>query len=159
ESLSMFCRSGRFGSHGVSTGASMASSTRMSTTTPPTMARRFFAKARQKFRMPSATAAADEADPRVDQPVGEVGHEIGDQRERGHEDEVAHDDGIVALEDGLHHELAHPGDREDGLDDDAAADEAGQRQPEDGDERQQRVAKRVLADYHPLGQALRARRL
>jgi hypothetical protein len=59
------------------------------------------------------------------------------------------------LEGGLHHELAHAGDGEDGFDDDAAADKARHREPEDRHDRQQRVAKGVLADDHALlGEAL-----
>ena len=52
-----------------------------------------------------------------------------------------------------------PGMAKIGLDDDAAADEPGQRQPEDGHHREQRVAQRVLADDDLFGQALGARRL
>ena len=78
---------------------------------------------------------------------------------RRHDDEVAHDDRIVALEHRLHHELAHAGDGEDGLHDHAAADEPGQRQPEDGHQGQDGVAECVLADDHALGEPLGARRL
>src|SRR6266852_2341417 len=136
----MFRSAGRWGSQGASTGASSASANRQSTTTPPAMASRFFVKARQKYlRASPSSPVSAEADSGIHEPVGEVGTEIGDEGQGGDDHEVAHDHRVVALEDRLHHELAHAGNREDGLDDHAAADESGQRQAEDRDQRQHGV--------------------
>src|SRR5262252_3227178 len=98
EGLSRILRtSGRFGSHGAIVGANAASSTRITTTTPPISARRFLRNARQNplTRSP-APPARGHANSWVDQAVGEVGDQIGDQGERRDDDEVAHDHGVVA---------------------------------------------------------------
>src|SRR5206468_5822396 len=110
----IFLTSGRFGSHGAIFGASAASNTRTTTTIPPISASRFRRNARQKplTRSP-ATPARGHANPWVDQAVGEVGDQVGDQGERRHDDEVAHDHRVVALEDRLDHELSHAGNGED----------------------------------------------
>src|SRR6266566_4219715 len=149
--------SGRFGSHGAIQCASNASTTRTTTTTPPISASRFRRNALQNplTRSPAAPARGH-TDPRIDQAVREIGDQVGDEREGGDDDEVTHDDRVVALEDRLDHELPHAGNGEDRLDDHAAADEAGEREAEDRDDREQRVAERVLADHHALRKALGA---
>src|SRR5215471_13900030 len=114
------------------TGASSASAATKTTTTPPASASWLRRRARQNdlTRSPTAPPRSD-ADSRIDQAVGEVGDEVGSQGEQRHDDQIAHDHRVVALEDRLDHELAHAGNGEDRLDDDAAADEAGQREPQD----------------------------
>src|SRR5712692_4325064 len=85
---------------GAGTGASSASATRQSTTTPPAMASRFFVKARQKcLRASPSSPVSAEADSGIHEPVGEVGTEIGDEGQGGDDHEVAHDHRVVALED------------------------------------------------------------
>src|SRR2546425_3191707 len=98
----------RFGSRGETTGARSASKARTTTTTPPASASRFRRNARQKplTRSP-APPARGHSDPRIDHTVGEVGDQVGAQGERGHDDEVAHDHRIVALEHRLHRSEEH----------------------------------------------------
>src|SRR2546425_542801 len=158
--LRIFFTSGRFGARGEMAGARSASTARQTTTTPPASASRFRRNARQKaFTRSPAPPAWGHSDPRIDQTVREVGDQVGAQGERRHDDEVAHDHGVVALEDRLDHQLPHARDGEDRLDDHAAADQARQREPEDRHDREQRVAQRVLADHHALGETLGPRGL
>src|SRR6266545_161342 len=148
---------------------SIRSTTRM--TTPSTMPPRYPAAApsstpqsaswlREKVRQNRRTSprvrgpggtlapppAAAQTNARVHQSVRDVGEEVGDQGECGHDDEVAHDERVVPGIDALDHELPHTGDGEDGFDDHAAADEPRQGQPQDGDHGEERVAEGVLAD-------------
>src|SRR5215510_15958079 len=100
EGLSRILRtSGRLGSHGVIFGANAASNTRITTTTPPISASRFLRNARQNplTRSP-ARPARGHANPWIDQAVGEIGDQVGDQGERRDADELAHDHVLVALE-------------------------------------------------------------
>src|SRR5437879_11751071 len=139
--------SGRFGSHGAIRGARMASVARQTTTTPPNSASWLRLNARQNALTRSpARPAGGHAYSRSDQAVREIGEQVRDQRERRHDDEVAHDYRVVALEHRLDHELAHARDGEDRLDDHAAADETRERESQHRHDRQQRVAERVLAD-------------
>src|SRR5688500_10189003 len=116
--------SGRLGSHGAMNGAASASSARPATTIPPITARRIRRNAFQNPPMASAPTPTH-TDPWIHEAVSDVGGQVRQEREGGHDHEVAHEHGIVTLEGGLHHELAHARDGEDPLDDHAAADEAG----------------------------------
>src|SRR5262245_51577545 len=109
------------------TGARSASTATKTTTTPPASASWLRRRACQNdlTRSP-ATPPRGDADSRIDQAVGEVSDEIGPQGEQRHDDQIAHDHRVIALEDRLDHQLAHAGNGEDRLDDDAAADEPGQ---------------------------------
>src|SRR6266404_1995914 len=159
--------SGLLGSQGARAGAHTAMAMRIPTTTAPPHASWLREKVRQKRRSsprreragPGTSAPPTpgrEADAWIHHPVREIGEEVGEKRQARHDDEIAHDDGVVAREHRLDHELPHARDGEDALDDDAAADETGQGEPEDGDHGQERVAKGVLADDHGLGQSLGA---
>src|SRR5713226_10661749 len=161
----IFFVSGLLGSQGARAGAHTAMAMRIPTTTAPPHASWLREKVRQKRRSsprrkragPGTSAPPTprrEANAWIHHPVRQVGEEVGEKRQARHDDEVAHDDGVVACEHRLDHELAHARDGEDALDDDAAADETGQREPEDGDHGQERVAEGVLADDHGLGQSL-----
>src|SRR5262247_2599424 len=109
------------------TGARSASTATKTTTPPPASASWLRRSARQNdlTRSPSAPPRSD-ADSRIDQAVGEIGDEVGPQGEQRHDDQVAHDHRVVALVNRLDHQLAHAGNGEDRLDDDATADEPGQ---------------------------------
>src|SRR6266852_4606546 len=163
----IFFMSGLLGSQGARAGANTAMAMRSPTTTAPPHASWFREKVRQKRRSsprPERAGPGTLATPPprrepnawVHDPIRQVGEEVGEQRQGRHDDEVAHDDRVVAREHRLDHELSHARDGEDALDDDAAADEAGQGETEDGDHGQERVAKGVLADDHGLGQSLGA---
>src|SRR3970040_3142513 len=101
--------SGLCGSHGASAGASTVITTSMPTTTAPQQASWLRENVRQNWRIsPRRPRAAGrilapppppgEADARVHEPVGEVGEEVGQERQRRDDDEVAHDDGVVGGE-------------------------------------------------------------
>ena len=67
------------------------------------------------------------------------------------------DDGEVLHADRLEHVLADAGQREDLLDDERAAEQVAERDPDDRDRRTQRVLQRVLADHLAGSEALRHR--
>ena len=129
----IFFVSGRLGSHGAISGRERSPGRPgTATTTPPHDGEPVAAKRRARTgaspRAPSRghqrRRRAAQADARIHEAVGDVGEEVGEQRERRDDDQVAHHHRVVAREDGLHHELAHAGDGEDRLDDHAAADQA-----------------------------------
>src|SRR3990172_4804592 len=142
-------------------------STSSATTTPPTQASWLRENVRQnswispraRGGIASPPHAAADPDARVHQPVGDVGQEVGNEREGGHDDQVPHDHRVVAGEDRLHHQLAHSRNGEDPFDDDAAPDQPRQRQAQDRHHREERVPERVLADHDLLRKPLGARRL
>src|SRR3989441_5336121 len=118
---------GLWGSWGDSRGAAAAMMASTRTTAPPQRASRFLESARQNAFTRSPSPAPAHADARVDQAVREIRDQVGHQRHARDDHQIGHDHRVVALVDGLHHELPHAGDREDRLHDDAAADEAGHR--------------------------------
>src|SRR3990172_5058427 len=90
-----------FGSHGASAGASTAIATRIPTTTAPQQASWLRENVRQNWRISPRRARAAgrilapppprrEADARVHEPVGEVGEQVGQERQRRDDDEIAH---------------------------------------------------------------------
>src|SRR5947207_1833092 len=91
--------------------ATLIQPVRPTTTTPPNSASWLRLNARQNALTRSpARPAGGHAYSRIDQAVREIGEQVRDQRERRHDDEVAHDHRVVALEHRLDHELAHAGD-------------------------------------------------
>src|SRR5215470_18825942 len=107
--------SGRLGSQGARAGARTATRTRVATTTAPAQASWLRRKVRQnclssprraaRRRLRRILAAPPppprEADAWIHHAGGKIGEEIGQKGEGGHDDEIAHDDGIVAGEDRL----------------------------------------------------------
>src|SRR5439155_17769806 len=94
-------------------------------------------------------------DPGVDEAIRNVHEQICHDITRRGEKDDALDHWIVLREDRVDGQLSDPLSREDGLDDDAAGDELSELEPDDGDDRDERVAHRVPADDQPERQPLR----
>src|SRR5918996_3010324 len=94
-------------------------------------------------------------DPRVDDAVQDIGKQVAkDDGEATHHHEGEHE-WVVALHDGQHAQLAEPWPREDRLRDHRAGQESGDAQSEQRDDRDQRIAERVLERHPRRGEALR----
>src|SRR5262245_1558560 len=87
----------RMGSRGLSQGAPTASRTSSVRIARPTSAPRW-----RRSRLV-------EADPRVDEGIGEVDHEVDEDVGRGHEEDRSLDQGKVLVEDAADQEPADPG--------------------------------------------------
>src|SRR5919106_815844 len=86
------------------------------------------------------------ADPRIDEDVEHVDHEVDEHvRGGGDEDDALHD-GVVAAQDRRDDQAAEAGDVEDDLGDDRSADQDGGGDPDHGDHRHHRVAEAVSDD-------------
>src|SRR5450755_26279 len=174
------------GSCGAIVGASTAITTKNTTTPSPSMApRRRLRRRRTRWRgvssrsagMSSASVAtwlsnkpnelpsrSPDKSPsplssqtRVDDEVREVGEQVEEDVCGRSEQHHALHDAVVAIEDGVHDQLAEAGDAEHLL----GQHSAGKQRPEfertERDDRDQRISKRVLEDDHPLVEALGAR--
>ena len=108
-------------------------------------------------RRPESAIAASGADARVCLGVAHVGQHVPGQGQARAQHEVGHDKRIVARHDALVEELPQARQGEYLLDDDRAADEAGDGQAQQRDDRQQGVSQCVAVDDHVLGEALGAR--
>src|SRR5262249_14368542 len=87
---------------------------------------------------------------RIDDGVAHVGEQVAQEDQRRGDEAQAHQDRVVALADGGEAEPAHARPGEDRLDDHRAAEEPGQAQADDRDQRDQRVAERVAVDHSSL---------
>src|SRR5262249_47696411 len=87
----------------------------------------------------SATSSTDISHPWVESGVEQIDEEVDQHEADGDDDHHALDDEEVLLEDGRAEERPQPGQREDRLDDEGAADE---RRRVDADDRQQRERRR-----------------
>src|SRR5262245_20409609 len=83
-------------------------------------------------------------DPGVEQRVDAVEREVDDDDERHDHQVDPLDDGVVALVDGVEEEPSHPGQPEDLFEDDRAAEDLGDLQPEDRHDGDDGVLERVL---------------
>src|SRR6266403_1681978 len=94
------------------------------------------------------------ADTRVQKRIGEVDEEIeADDHRRDDQVHRLHDR-VVELVEGLEEEEPHAGEPEDRLDDHGAADVERHLQPDQADDRDQRVLERVTQDDRPLAEPL-----
>ena len=92
--------------------------------------------------------------PRVDQAVEQVGEQLPDQGQHAKHQRQTHHRRIVAFTDALEEEPPHTGPGKDLLDDHGAADQPGQGEPQQRDQRNERVAKGMAehaARAGPLG--------
>src|SRR5262249_29873535 len=85
-------------------------------------------------------------DARIEREVSEVDEEIDGDDRGGDEDGDALDHRQIARGDRAEREAAEAGEREHRLEDDAAGEQLAELQPRDRDDRDQRVAKRVLGN-------------
>lgn len=90
---------------------------------------------------------------RIDEQVEDVEDEIHDHEPHGGRDDHALHDGRVAVLHGVDHQLPHPRQREDRLDDDRAAEQIADAQAEHGERIDERVAEHIAADDHDRRQA------
>src|SRR5262245_30677217 len=114
------------GDHATSGGAGSSASRRL----PPLMT----------GSLPSSVMASSGVpDPGIQEGVGEIDDQVDDdERERRHEGEALYLL-VVARDDGIDAEGAEPGHREEGLDDDGAADEEADPQAHAGDRQDTRA--------------------
>src|SRR5204862_3795178 len=96
--------------------------------------------------------------PRVEDRVERVDAEVDEDDDRHHDEVDALDHRIVSLVDRVEQEAAHARQPEDGLDDDGAADDLWKLGAEQGHDRDDRVAERVLHEDHALAEPLGPRR-
>src|SRR5712691_9470659 len=90
----------------------------------------------------------------VEEAIADI-HTQVEEHDRGPADEKnALQERIVALGDRAQHEAAHAGQREDLLDHDGPAEQVAELEPDEGDDRDERVPQRVVADYAALAEAL-----
>src|SRR3990172_7048539 len=94
------------------------------------------------------------ADPGVEPGVGDVHHEVYEDQRHRYDQHHALDDRVVEGADGVHHPQPDPGHDEDRLQDDVAADDGPQEQPDYRQHRYQRVLQGVAQDDHSLAESL-----
>src|SRR5919108_5846419 len=141
-------------------------------TEPPAIADRFFRSLRSASRpglrtgsaasaggsvWVAVTAMSGEPDPRVDHRVEEVDQQVDEDEGRGHDQHAAADERVVARVDRLDGEAAEPRPGEDRFGEDRPAEEEAELQPDDRQDRDERVAERVDDDDPPVGEPLGAR--
>ena len=83
-------------------------------------------------------------DPGVEHPVEQVDDQVDDHEAAGQREDVGHDEREVELLDGLDGQVSDPAPGEDRLDDDRAAEQVADVEPEDRDQRDRGVLERVL---------------
>ena len=98
-----------------------------------------------------------EADPRIEQPVGQIGEQVHQHVGDGDEQDAALHQRVVAEADRLDQQPADAGPREDRLGDDRAGQHRAELQADDRDDRNQAVAERVAHDGAQPRQPARAR--
>src|SRR5262249_10910674 len=162
---------GSSGSYGASTSAKIAISTITTSSAAETAPSGFFLIVRQRDWSRPMLAAPGSSnvttcagtvairaslvpDPRVKPRVSQVDEEIQRDQSRRDEHDVGLHHRIVAVEDRLHREPAHAGQREDLLDDERPGQQDAELAADDRDHRDQRVLERVLVDDDASGQAL-----
>src|SRR5207248_3062607 len=142
------------GSYGVRSGAKIAASTTIvSSTTPVTKAGLSWVLRRRTAMSigfgattgsaPPSSALSLIRDPRVEDRVGKVDDEVDQDHEECADHRDGLHDGVVPPADGRDQELSRARDREHCLDDDRAADEEAELQTEDRDGREQGVPQHV----------------
>ena len=92
---------------------------------------------------------------RVEPRVADVGEQVEEDDQERDQHHVAHQQREVELAQRVDEQPAHPGPGEDRLGDDRAGDQTGQRERDDGDQRDQRVLQTVLEDDRGARDALR----
>src|SRR5258705_552018 len=95
-----------------------------------------------------------ESDPRIEEAVDDIDHQVQHDDARGQEQVDALDDGIVTPGDGVEQELPHAGDDEDAFHDDRPPQEGRELEAHHGDHRDHGVLQDVAGDHERLGQAL-----
>src|SRR5918994_3037750 len=95
------------------------------------------------------------ADPWVDDGVEDVHREVHDDIDDGDDRHEALQCHVLALEDGLPEEVAHPRDAEEHLDDDSAGDQRADVEAGDGEQGERRWPQGVAPQDPPVGDALR----
>ncbi|CDN43805.1 hypothetical protein BN871_DO_00200 [Paenibacillus sp. P22] len=95
----------------------------------------------------------------INEAVGDIDEKHHEQQQSAVEHGRAHDDRIIAVVDAVHKILAHAGNGENLLDDEASRQDVGDQRPEQGDDRQHRVAQRMLRDDDERMQSFGAGRL
>src|SRR5215213_6785977 len=105
----------------------------------------------------TAIVAGSQTDPRIEEGVDDVGEQIDEDHQDGEDERCRLHKWVVASGDGVDQKLAGPWQTEDVLDDDCAAQEIADREPEQCQRRNQRIAQNVGRDDRPLPQPLRAR--
>src|SRR5579883_2518167 len=98
------------------------------------------------------------ADPRVEEPVEHIGHQVEEHDEDAVDEGDGHDHRRVAVLDGGDEERADPRNAENLLGDHGPREHGGQAEGQEGDDRDQAVAEDVPPHHPPLGNALGARR-
>src|SRR3954462_2725498 len=93
-------------------------------------------------------------DPRIEEGVGEVAHEVDDHVDAREQQDHPLDDRVVALRDRVDDEAADPRDVEDRLGDDDAADKKRDADADHGHDRDAGVLQRVLQQHRPGRDAL-----
>ena len=95
--------------------------------------------------------------PWVHQSQQDIDHGIDQHDDHAEIQYDALDDGIVQIEDGVHHALSQAGPGEDILDDDGAAEQAGEDQAADGERSSQHVRQQMPHEDQIRGQPFAAR--
>ena len=109
---------------------------------------------RRRHRGPARCDSTVTPHPRVEHGVQQVGDQVDeDERDADDQGEALHD-GVVARRDRVVQRLADAGQREDRLGEDRPAEQGAERQPDDGDDREQGAAQGVAADDRELAEAL-----
>src|SRR5262245_37139184 len=124
------------GSRAASRGAPMAKNASAARITAPTIAPRWRASRRATPARAAGTSA--DADPRIDEPIGDVDERIDQHVAGGDEQHRALDEREILGEDAAHDEPSQAGPAEHGLDDDRAGQQVAELQAEDGDDGDER---------------------
>ncbi len=161
----MLVKLGLIGSYGAISGATIARMTKNSTTTaPPSTAlrlRRNLERMRLRFfgRAMSSVMAIVIGMPqaRIDENIKDIGQKVHDDETDRRAKDDALNDRVVAVEHGIDDELAEAGNGEDLLGQHRAREKLAEQQRRERDDRDQRVAQRVLEHDGARHKALGAR--
>ena len=160
------------GGYGAITSAKIANSTTITTTASPTTALRFSLKASQaragdggmgptgqalaRARPPAGTRLSM-TNARVDQPVGQIDHQVDEDHGGRDQHHATLQRRIVTAPDRFDQPLAHTRPREDRFGQHGTRHQRAHLQPDDRDHRDQRIAQRVQADHASRWQTFGAR--